>query len=102
MTTYTLTNYFGGKTQSHKIPSEEITRFLPISEVQKRSTNTSSNFSIHTTKDFIILHRQLLTEEWMATASVNSKENTLLIFDKESHDLIDEMNTEHILGSVRN
>lgn len=100
--THSLTDYFGEKTQSHKIPDNEITRFISINEVSKRATGTTSNYSIHTTDEFIILHRQLMTEKWFATASVDAKENTLLIFDKDNHDFIKEINTEHILGATRN
>lgn len=99
---YSLIKYFGEKTESHRIPENEITRYLPISEVQKRANNTSSNFSIHTTTDYIILHRQILTSEWMETSFIDEKENIILIYNKSNYELEAEMKTNHLLGAVRN
>jgi urease beta subunit len=81
----------GQKTKNFNIPERELTPSMPIDEKFKYRSNTSAVAHIFVTDNYIIQHMQNLTEEWFDTMDYSSKENFLVIYDKQSSELIQEV-----------
>ncbi|MFP8489303.1 6-bladed beta-propeller [Gracilimonas sp. Q87] len=81
----------GQKTDNFFIPERELTPSMPISEKFKHRANTSAVAHIFVTDSYIIQNMQNLTEEWFDTMDYSSKDNFLVIYDKSSLELIQEV-----------
>lgn len=81
----------GHNTENFNIPERELTPSMPISEKFKHRANTSAVAHIFVTDKYIIQHMQILTEEWFDTMDYSSKDNFLIIYDKRSLELIQEV-----------
>lgn len=100
--TFQQTDYFGEKSASFSIPEKEVHGRLPISEVIKRSTGSSVTTGLYSTEHFIILHMQILTEEFFETTDFSSKKNILVLYDIKTKKFIKEIPVPHTLGAVNN
>lgn len=81
----------GQNTDNFNIPERELTPLMLISEKFKYRANTSAVAHIFVTDSYIIQHMQNLTEEWFDTMDYSTKDNFLIIYDKRSLELIQEV-----------
>lgn len=98
--TFQQTNYFGEKSASFSIPEKEVHAGLPISEINKRYSGSSVLLGVYGTNRFIVSHMQILTEEFFEATDFSKKKNILVIYDRQTKELIKEIPVSHTLGAV--
>lgn len=93
--------YAGGPTESYSKPDSEIDMYAPISVKFKKLTDTSGMAHVFFTDRYIIQHMQILTAEWFETTDQTTKDNILVIYNRETHEFIQEIPTESILVGAK-
>lgn len=101
LNTYETINYFGKEYSAYEKPKKEITRYLSISEINKRAVGITSNLRLYVNDKYIIQHVQVLTKKWMDTSFLGTKENLLVLYDKSTHKLVQVIPAKFTLGAVR-
>ena len=97
---YSYLGSFGVQFPSFSLPKKEVKLNLPISEINKRMTGTSTTYSIHSTENYFVQHVQVLTEEWFENVNNEDKDNLLVLYDMETKELLGEIHTSYTLGTV--
>lgn len=92
-------DYFGNITPSFSIPEKEISPYLSVNEISKRAVGRSAGRGIYVTDEYIILHYQVLTEEWFETTDFSKKRNVLIVYNKENKQLLGELKVKHTLAA---
>lgn len=95
-----LLAYFGYESPNYKKLEKEITRSLPRKIIQERSLNQSYGIGVYATEKYILHHFQNLSTEWFETNDNSEKKDFLVVYDRTSHDFIQEISLPHFLGLV--
>lgn len=92
--------YFGRQSSNFGLLKEEIPTTLSRKEQSLRRLDESGTELIYTTKDYILFFFINISKEWLETKNLNTLDYYCAVYDKKSHDFLDEIELPYRLGLV--
>src|SRR5699024_180621 len=95
------TAYFGRKSSSFGVLKEEIPITLSRKERFRRALEESITELVYTTENYILVFFVNVSEKWLETKNLNSLNYYCAVYDKESHNFLDEIQLPYRLGLAK-